>query len=287
MNQDKMVEILSELVPEEGVIKDFIHGIDLFRITDSTPRSPQNYQPCIIILAQGQKKVFIADESFIYDPLNYLVVSVPLPLECETTASLEKPLLGITVKIDMAIISEIMFEIDEDKPYDFKSTPKGIYSGIMDNNLIDACTRLLNVLSSPLDRQFLGSLIVKEIIYRILNSKKGEALRFLAFRNQRFYKIARILEKIHRSYSEKFDISSLAKEAGMSISAFHSSFKAITNCSPLQYIKNVKLHKARLLIIEEGINAFETSSRVGYESPSQFSREYKRLFKITPGKDAI
>ncbi len=279
-----MIGLLGMLVPEEGVIRDIIEGVDLFRITKSTPRTPQTYQPSIIILAQGNKRVFIGEEEIKYDPLNYLVLSVPLPLECETNAEIDKPLLGVTVKVDAVKVGEILLSMDDHKK-NIKSVPKGIYSAPLDNSLLDAVIRFLETLSSPTDRRFLGPMIAKEIIYRVICGEKGDALRALAYRNQSFFQIARILDKIHESYGNKFDLDSLALEAGMSISAFHSSFKSVTNTSPLQYIKNVKLHKAKLLMLEEGINAYNAAIHVGYESPSQFNREYKRLFGITPAKD--
>lgn len=286
MNSDKMIQLLDNLVPEEGVMENVIDKVNLFRITNSSSRTPLNYEPSIIILAQGKKRVFIGDEVITYDPLNYLVLSVPLPLECETFASAEKPMLGLTVKVDPATVGEILLAID-DVHHNGKSVPKGIFSAALDSHLIDATVRLLETLSSPRDSRFLGPAIVREIIYRVLCGEKGDALRALAFRNQHFFQIARILDKIHESYDKKLDLNSLAGEAGMSISSFHSSFKAVTDTSPLQYIKNVKLHKARMLMMEEGSSAYNAAFHVGYESPSQFNREYKRLFGITPGKDAI
>ena len=285
MTPDRMIELLISLVPDEGVIEDIIEKVDLFRITSSAPRLPQSYDPGIIILAQGQKRIFIGDEIYVYNPLNYLVLSVPLPLECETTASPEKPLLGVKIKTDAKVVGEILLTIDSIQQ-NIKSIPKCIYSAPIDNRMMDATVRLLEALSSPSDRRFLGPMIVREIIYRVLCGDKGDALRALAYRNQRFFQIARILDKIHKSYGKKLDLNSLALETGMSISAFHSSFKAVTNMAPLQYIKNVRLHKARMLMIEEGINAYNAAIHVGYESPSQFNREYKRLFGLTPGKDA-
>ena len=286
MNQDRMIELLDKLVPEEGVIQDIIKKVDLFRITASIPRLPQTYEPGILILAQGQKRIFIGDDVFIYNPLNYLVLSVPLPLECETTASGEKPLMGIKIKVDAKTVGEILLSIDSAQE-NIKSIPKGVYSAPLDNQMIDAAVRLLETLSSPADSRFLGPLIVREIIYRVLCGERGDALRALAYRNQRFFQIARTLDKIHKSYGKKLDLNSLALETGMSISAFHSSFKTVTNMAPLQYIKNVRLHKARMLMLEEGVNAYSAAFHVGYESPSQFNREYKRLFGLTPGKDAI
>ena len=286
MNSDRMVELLEVLVPHEGVIRDIIQRVDLFRITQSSPRSPQKYDPSIIILAQGHKRIFIGDEVLTYDPLNYLVLSVPLPLECETTASAEKPMLGIKINVDAAIVGEILLSID-DTQHNPKFIPKGVYAAPLDHCLTDTATRLLEALASPSDSRFLGPMIVRELIYRVLRGEKGEALRALAFRNQRFFQIAKALNTIHESYSRKLDVNTLANEAGMSVSAFHASFKTVTDTSPLQYIKNVKLHKARLLMVEEGENANAAAYHVGYESPSQFNREYKRLFGTTPGRDAI
>ncbi|MCB1191144.1 MAG: AraC family transcriptional regulator [Leptospiraceae bacterium] len=284
MNHNKMIELLDNLVPEEGVIFDIIEKVDIFRITKATPREPKTYEPSIIFLAQGNKRLFIGDEVITYDPLNYLVLSVPLPLECETNTTKEKPLLGLTVKVDAGTIGEIMLKID-DNPQNSEFIPKGIYSANIDSQLINAITRLLESLSSSADRNFLGPMIVREIIYRVLCGEKGDALRALAYKNQHFFQIAKILDKIHKSYNNKFDLNSLALEAGMSISAFHSGFKAVTNTSPLQYIKNIKLQKAKMLMVEEGVKAYNAAYHVGYESISQFNREYKRLFGITPAKD--
>jgi AraC-like DNA-binding protein len=281
-----MIKLLSDLVPEEGVRENVIDNVNLFRITSASPRLPQTYDPGIIILAQGHKKIFVGDEEFIYDPLHYLVLSVPLPLECETFASTEKPLLGIKIKVEPALISEILMTVDESSA-DLKEIPAGVFSAPLDEHITDAAIRLLESLASSSDTRFLGPMIVKEIIYRVICGENGNALRALAYRNQKFFKISRILNKIHKDYGKKLDLNSLAIESGMSISTFHASFKSVTNVSPLQYIKNIRLHKARLLMIEEGINAYSASIHVGYESPSQFNREYKRLFGISPGKDAL
>ncbi len=127
MNPERMIELLDNLIPEEGIIEDIIEKVNLFRISTSSPRSPLTYEPGILILAQGQKKVFIGDDVFIYNPLNYLVISVPLPLECETTASAEKPLIGIKIKVDAKAVGEILLSLDSTQE-NKKFIPKGIYS---------------------------------------------------------------------------------------------------------------------------------------------------------------
>lgn len=286
MKENTIIDLLEQLVVEEGVISNIVERVDLFRISKSSPKSPQCYDPGILIIARGQKRFFMEEEIISYDALNYLVVTVPLPLECETTASPEEPMLGLRIRTDATFISEILLSIDES----FKkvsSIPKGIYSEKIDESFLDACVRLLKAILSPADRNFLAPMIIKEIVYRVLMGKKGDALCAIASQNQHYFQIAHILDKIHESFNKKFDLNSLAQEAGMSISTFHQNFKAITDSSPLQYIKKIKLHKARALMMEKGLNTYEAAMQVGYESPSQFNREYKRLFGITPGKDVI
>ena len=286
MNQNRMIELLNELVPGEGVRENVVDKVNLFRITSASKRQPQTYDPGILILAQGQKRIFIGDEVYLYDPLHYLVLSVPLPLECETVASEKKPLLGLKIHVDASTVGEILLS-SEDSAGDGNSIPGGIYAAPLDAAMADAAVRLLETVRSASDAKVLGPMIVREIIYRVLQGEKGDALRALAYRNQKFFRIARVLDRIHKDYGKKLDLNMLALECGMSISTFHASFKSVTNLPPLQYIKNIRLHKARLLMLEEGINAYNASFHVGYESPSQFNREYKRLFGITPGKDIV
>lgn len=284
MKKTALSALLDELIPKEGLLQDIIPRVDLFRIEESSGRTPQQYEPGIIILAQGQKRIFVGDEEFNYGPSRYFVLAVPLPLECETHATPNEPLLGMKIKVDAGIIGEILLAIGDDRPAP-KSVQPAIYDASLDQNLVEASVRLLQALKKPADAKLLAPMTVKEIIYRVLQGKKGDALRALALKNQRFFQIAKILDRIHESYHDKIDLGTLARDSGMSISSFHSSFKSVTNITPLQYVKNIRLHKARLLMKADGINANHAAYEVGYESPSQFNREYKRLFGITPAKD--
>lgn len=245
-----------------------------------------DYEPSILILAQGQKRVFLGEEAYTYDAFNYLVLSVPLPLECETTASPEEPLLGLFIGVDPSSVGELLLEMDDIRHLP-ESLPRGIYSSPLTGELADATIRLLETLSSPRDGRILGPMVVREILYRVLSGEQGGALQALAYRNGRFFQIARVLKKIHGSFDGDLEVKTLASDAGMSISTFHANFKAVTNSSPLQYIKSVRLHKARSLMAQEGLNANTAAIRVGYESPSQFSREFKRFFGTTPAKDSV
>ncbi|TGL62081.1 AraC family transcriptional regulator [Leptospira sarikeiensis] len=280
----KLADLLYNLVPEEQILSSDLKGVRLFRIDEPAPKAQKAYEPGIIILAQGQKKIFLGSDVYTYDSGNYLVLSVPLPLECETLASPEEPILGIYITVDPTSVGEIMLEMD-DVRLDEEELPKGIYSAPLNDLLTDAAIRLTEALHNPQETKILGPTIVKEIIYRVLCRKEGGALQALAYRNRKFFQIARALHRIHESFDKDLDVRSLAFDAGMSISTFHSSFKAVTNASPIQYIKNVRLHKARILMLQEGLNAYNAAIQVGYESPSQFSREYKRFFGTPPGKD--
>ena len=280
----KMVELLERQLPKESVVTTSINGVKLYRIENSYNRKPASYDSEIIIIAQGEKRIYLGDNVYNYNPSRYLVLPVPLPVECEAIISADGPLFGITIKVDPLIVGEILLELDDTRP-PADDLHKGIYTALMTEGIADTALRLLEALSSPVDGRILGPMIMREIIYRVLRGENGEALQALAYRDRRFFQIAKVLNKIHQAYHQNHDIRSLAMEAGMSISSFHTSFKTVTDASPLQYIKSVRLHKARELMIQDGVNAYNAALRVGYESPSQFNREYKRFFGITPAKD--
>jgi AraC-like DNA-binding protein len=280
-----MIELLTALLPREATLVTSIKGLGLFRIDRSFPRTPYSYDSEIIILAQGEKLAYLGDEEFAYDPSRYLVLPVPMPIECEGRADPGKPIFGLTIAVDPIEIGEILLEI-EDGRGEAQSLPRGIYGAPMTEALYDATTRLLRAISEDEDAKVLAPMIKREIVYRVLRGEKGEILQALARRNRRFFQIARALRRIHESYDAAFDVERLAKELDMSGSTFHSSFKAVTNTSPLQYVKSVRLHKARSLMIRDGLAASVAAAKVGYESPSQFNREYKRLFGATPARDS-
>ncbi len=285
METKRMVKLLEPLAKNDGVADSVLDNVKFVRSGKHLPRHSIIYEPFIMIIAQGRKIVYLGDEIYKYDTENYLVVTTPLPMECETNASPEEPLLGMWIKVDPVMISELLIKMDSTKPLS-RSTPRGVYSSKLTRVIKDAVIRLLECLNDPVDGQVLGSQIVREIVYRLLCDEHGEALRLLAVRHGRFSQMAKVLNRIHTDFESKLNIESLAEEANMSISSFHSNFKTVTSTSPIQYIKEIRLQKARLFMVQDGLNATEAASKVGYESASQFSREFKRHFGHTPADEA-
>lgn len=283
MQRERVAELLGMLAVTEGVSPSRLDGVRLVRASRSKLRVPIVYEPSIIIVGQGRKRVYLGDQCYIYDPYNYLVLSVPLPLECETEATPEKPLLAISIKVDPVMLGELLMEMDEGG--EVPGTVCGIYSTALTDELASATIRLLECLRSPIESRVLGPQLVREITFRVLRGEQGGALRAVAARHSRFGQIARVLRRVHQEYHRELDVETLAREANMSVSTFHHNFKAVTATSPLQYLKSIRLHKARLLMVQDGLNASIVAERVGYLSASQFSRDYKRFFGSSPVRE--
>ncbi|EGJ2070599.1 AraC family transcriptional regulator, partial [Salmonella enterica] len=250
------------------------------------PRTPVMYQPGIIFLFSGHKIGYINKRKFRYDANEYLLLTVPLPFECETWAKPEVPLAGIRLDIDVLQLQELLMDIGEDERFQLPMAASGINSATLSDEILCAVERLLDVMERPLDARILGKQIIREILYHVLMGPRGGALLALVSRQTHFSLISRVLKQIEMKYTENLNVEQLAAEANMSVSAFHHNFKAVTSTSPLQYLKSYRLHKARMMMIHDGMKASAAAMRVGYESASQFSREFKRYFGVTPGEDA-
>ncbi|ESJ21029.1 putative AraC-family transcriptional regulatory protein, partial [Salmonella enterica subsp. enterica serovar Nchanga str. CFSAN001092] len=250
------------------------------------PRTPVMYQPGIIFLFSGHKIGYINKRKFRYDANEYLLLTVPLPFECETWATPEVPLAGIRLDIDVLQLQELLMDIGEDERFQLPMAASGINSATLSDEILCAVERLLDVMERPLDARILGKQIIREILYHVLMGPRGAALLALVSRQTHFSLISRVLKQIEMKYTENLNVEQLAAEANMSVSAFHHNFKAVTSTSPLQYLKSYRLHKARMMMIHDGMKASAAAMRVGYESASQFSREFKRYFGVTPGEDA-
>jgi AraC-like DNA-binding protein len=282
--QARMIDLLRTLAPSEGYTLSALDGVRFMRSNHSLPRTPVLYEPSIVVVCQGRKRGYVNDRIYTYDAQQFLVLSVPLPFESETMASPAEPMLAVAIRINLSVAAELALALDETQRHT-PAVPVGICSTPLDNNLSDAVLRLLDALSSPLDARILGPSIVREIYFRVLTGEQGPALRAALTHHSQFGKIGKALRRIHADYNGDLDVDTLAAEAGMSVAAFHAHFKAVTMTSPIQYLKTTRLHKARLLMVQDGMSAATAAAHVGYESNSQFSREFKRFFGRTPASE--
>jgi AraC-like DNA-binding protein len=281
IDHSRLVALLNELVNGEGFLPSRLPGVNFMRSTRYIPRSPIVYEPGIFVVAQGRKTGYVGERKIVYDPDRYLVLSVPLPFECETEGSPEAPLLAVSISVTRASIAELLLQMG-DAQFTNGARALGMQSTKLDEGLREAITRLLENLRSDDNARILGPQIVREITYLVLRGRLGATLRAVAALDSHFGQISRILNRMHTDFARSYDMTQLAREIGMSVSAFHARFKAVTASSPLQYLKNVRLHKALLLMVHEGASAGTAATHVGYESASQFSREFKQRFGDGP-----
>ncbi|WP_239990000.1 AraC family transcriptional regulator [Corticimicrobacter populi] len=282
--QAEMTELILQLAPQEGYTRSLLDGVRLMRADRPLGRTPVLYEPSIVIVCQGHKRGYLANRVYHYDAQHYLVLSVPLPFSSETDASPQEPLLAVSVRLDMTAVADLVIEVDQQTNPTF-TAPAGIVSTPLDATLADTTVRLLRALRSPLEARVLGSAIVRELCFRVLLGEQGSAIRAALASHGNFGRIARVLRRIHTDYALPLDVAALAREAGLSVPAFHAHFKTVAATSPIQYIKSVRLHQARLMMIRDHVTAAGAAVRVGYESPSQFNREFKRLFGRSPGEE--
>ena len=288
MNRAEICQLLTEKVnalkDNEENLSLLLPDIRLLYGTQPGTRTPVMYQPGIVFLFSGHKIGYINERTFRYDTNEYLLLTVPLPFECETFATPEVPLAGLRLNVDILQLQELLMDIGEDALFQPSMASSGINS--LSDEILCAAERLLDVMERPLDARILGKQIIREILYHVLTGPCGGALLALVSRQTHFSLISRVLKRIESQYTENLSVDQLAAEANMSVSAFHHNFKSVTSTSPLQYLKSYRLHKARMLMIHDGMKASAAAMRVGYESASQFSREFKRYFGMTPGEDA-
>ena len=282
----EMVALLARLTTGEGMQPTVVEGVDLMRTNRPMPLTPVLYEPSIVVVAQGRKIGHVGGRTYCYDPHNYLVLTMPLPFECEIEATPERPMLGVSVGVDLSVLSELMTRMEERPLPPGQPMPQGIYATPLDRPLGEAVVRLLEQLTRPEEARVLGPQTVREITYHVLRGEQGDALRASLAVHGQFSRIRRAMRRIHAEYAEPLEIRALADEAHMSLTVFHRRFKETTSAPPLQYLKAVRLHKARLLIGQEGESVGEAAHRVGYESTSQFSREFKRQFGSRPSEEA-
>lgn len=273
------------LAPSEGYNLTALASVRLLRSDRSLARTPVLYDPGIVIVCQGTKRGYFGQRTYVYDAHHYLAVSVPVPFTMETDASAECPLLALYLHLDFPLAAELMLQIDRHGGPADAVAPESMMSSPMDAQMHHAVQRLLQALAQPMEAAVLGPQLLRELYFRILTGPQGHGMRAALAMRGRFGKIGKALHYLHASYRQPLDVKQLADEAGMSTPSFHSHFKAVTCVSPMQYLKSTRLHQARLLMVREGMTAAAACHAVGYESSSQFNREFKRLFGLTPARE--
>lgn len=284
MNKE-IVDLVNGYFIEDGIQKTNIKGISLFKSSISLPRSPLIYDLCLVIVIQGEKTGYLGENIFHYNQENYLVIPTTLPFECETIVTKDKPFLAIFHKINKNLMYEVIDMIGNKAIQECKQCNLGIFSDKITPKIEDIIRRMLETISSKEESIILGESLIKELYYRIAISQNAHFLHKMFLNNKIEAKITRTLKTIHRNFNEHFDIPRLAREEDMSVSSFNSHFKKITSMTPLQYIKKIRLQKAMDLLTKENAQVNDTAFAIGYESSSQFSKDFKSYYGFPP-KDA-
>jgi len=264
-----------------------VPGLSLFRREEPTEPICGMYEPSICLAVQGAKHVILGDDSFVYDARHYLITSVHLPTIVQILeASPAKPYLGLRLKFDLKEISQLM--VDSCLPQSrLQQSNRGMATGEVTLQLINAFVRLIDLLADEKDIPILAPIIQREIIYRLLVGDQGERLRQIATAGSQSQQIAKAIGWLKNNYALAISMDDLAAQANMSTSTFYHHFRSLTALSPLQFQKQLRLQEARRLMLAERVDAANAAFQVGYESPSQFSREYNRQFGAPPLRDVM
>ncbi len=262
-----------------------IPGLTLYRHTTPTPPVPVTYEPSVALVVQGRKQVELGPNTFLYDRSKYLLTSLDLPVVSQVVeASPETPYLCVRLKLEVPAVREILSREDFASPLPNSDSP-AMSTVSTSPELLSAFGRLLDLLKFPEDIPFISPLIKREVMYRILRGAAGQRLRAIATTGDQSYRTAKVIAWIRSNYTKTIRVEDLAQIAGMSMSALHHHFRVLTSMSPLQYQKQLRLQAARQRMLVEGVDAASAAFSVGYESPSQFNREYSRAFGQPPMRD--
>lgn len=285
ITQEKLVESITRWTKNNEQPNTAIPALSLFRREAPTELKSYIHEPSICLIAQGAKRVLLGEDEYVYDAHHFLLTSVDLPVVAHIIeASREKPYLGLTLKLDQREMAQLMIDSHLPSPRERKAT-RGMAVSKVDLPLFSAFNRLIDLLDEPEDIPILASLVQREILYRLLVGDQGLRLRQIAATGSHSQQIARAIDWLKEKFNQPLRIDDLAAYAGMSTSSFHHHFRSLTAMSPLQFQKRLRLNEARQLMLVDRLDAATAALQVGYESPSQFSREYTRLFGEAPLRD--
>jgi len=269
----------------EGPMATAVPGLRLSRHSAATECYSAAYEPELVVFAQGEKRITLGGTTHVCDGTNFLLTSIDLPVVGQITkASGREPFLGLVLKLEMPVVREILSQDEFLTPTTGTGT-RGMAVGKTPPELLRACLRLLGLLDAPADIPFLNGLMQREILYRVLRSPLGKHLRAIATLGEQSNRTAKAVGWLKANYAKPLRVEELAQVAQMGVSTFHHHFRSLTAMSPLQYQKRLRLHVARVRMVTEGMDAASAAFDVGYESASQFNREYRRLFGQPPIRD--
>ena len=285
LRRAELAAFIERFVPGDGMHATRIPRVVLVRTSRPSEPSHSLCEPVLCLLAQGRKRVLLGDEVTVYDALNYLVVSQDLPVAGQVVdATPDAPYLCLRIDLDPAQIAALMLDIGR-PPEPMPAVARGLFTGQTSATLLDATLRLVRLLDTPQDIAALAPLAMREILYRLLSSEHGWRLAQIGTPDSHGQRITRAIAWLRERYRQPLRVDDMARAVHMSTSSLHHHFKAVTAMSPLQYQKHLRLQEARRLLWSEAVDAATAGHRVGYESPSQFSREYARLFGAPPVRD--
>ncbi|GIP26537.1 transcriptional regulator [Paenibacillus sp. J23TS9] len=283
--QDELAKLIERYSVQEGVNSIAIPSLFLVRRSEVTGPKQSVYKPSLCIIVQGAKEVWLGQERFRYSPADYLVASVDLPVSGQVVeASPAVPYLALNLVFTPNQILDVLCDskIAGGKKENAK---RAMYVSPTESTLLDAVLRLARLLDHPMDIPVLAPLVTKEILYRVLQGQHGDVLEQIALEGSSTYRIRDVIEQIMNNYDRSLRIEELAEIANMSAASLHRHFKEVTAMSPIQFQKHLRLQEARRLLLSESTDAADVAFQVGYESPSQFSREYSRMFGFPPRED--
>ena len=283
--QEALAEKIGRKIHDANRLDTEVPGLALSRYEGLTDPTSYLHEPSICMAVQGAKRVLLGDEVYVYDAYNFLLTSIDLPVVAQVIkADPETPYLGLLLKLDLKMVSRMMVDSSLPLPK-LRKAERGMAVSKVSVPLLSTFHRLIDLLDTPEDIPILSPLIQHEIVYRLLVGEQGNRLRQMAVSGSHSNQLSKSIKWLKETFTQPLRVDDLADLASMSTSTFHQHFKALTAMSPLHYQKWMRLHESRRLMLTEGLDAATASFQVGYESPSQFSREYSRLFGAPPLKD--
>jgi AraC-like DNA-binding protein len=281
----ELANAISKVMGDASEVSTAVPGLTLYRNTVPTAPNPCTYVPSLLVIPQGKKRVDLGKQSYVFGESNFLLTSIDLPIVSRVcAASAEKPYLAFFLKLDMGTVRDVLHSEEVRVPAPPVGT-RGMVLGEATVELLAPCSRMVQLLRTPQDAPFFGKLLQREIIYRLLQGPQGDRLRSVATLADQSYRTAKAVTWLRDNFKKTLNVDELASMTGMSRSTLNHHFRGLTAMSPLQFQKQLRLHTARQKMLTDELDAASAAFEVGYESPSQFNREYKRFFGQPPMRD--